>query len=168
MDNLNAPQNQHMIILAIGHGIGIPLAIYLNLHYTKYFCGLGSLINTVLMILGAILVGIGQTYRMYRKYRRNKRKRLLALKALGRNDDLESHKKDCPKRDSCMGEAAYKEKSTNTVVNTTKSTKTASTSIDDLNISEDSSNSEDQEDDEGMSLRFSSYLSLKLYYYSIY
>ena len=115
------------------------------------------------MILGAILFGIGQTYRMYRKYRRNKRKRLLALKALGRNDDLESHKKDCPKRDSCMGEAAYKEKSTNTVVNTTKSTKTASTSIDDLNISEDSSNSEDQEDDEGMSLRFSSYLSLKLY-----
>ena len=109
-----------MIILAVGHGIGIPLAIYLNLHYTKYFRGLGSLINTVLMILGAILFGIGQTYRTYRKYRRNKKKHLLALKALERNDNLESHKKDCPKRDSCMGEAAYKEKSTNTVNRTYK------------------------------------------------
>ena len=135
---------------AIGHGIGIPLVMFLNQIFEDNCECMGSYVVTIFMFLGAVLFQAGHAYRRYRQNKRNKRKNMLTCNR-GGSRNVDFHKNDCPKHtiSQCLAESSLTEKATNTVDREIKHMNGNLNDAEDLNVSEDSSNCEDQDEDEG-------------------
>ena len=137
---------------AIGHGIGIPLVLYLNQQCAEYCDHVGTYVATVCMILGVVLFQVGHAYRKQRKNQRNKTKNILSSKTLeGRKFDY--HDRDCPKHKrnqysagNSMPEAKHLLSDNSRILDPNYSGNDTS------NNSENSSTCEDPEDDDGINL----------------
>ena len=142
---------------AIGHGIGIPLVMYLNQIFEDNV--VGSYVVTILMFIGVVLFQAGHAYRRYRKNQRNKRKNVLLTCNNNNNNRggnptvVDFHKNDCPNHNTisqCLAQNSLTEKGTNTIDREIKLMNgNVNDDAEDLNVSEDSSNCEDEDEDEG-------------------
>ena len=151
---------------AIGHGIGIPLVMYLNQIFEDDV--VGSYVVTILMLIGVVLFQAGHAYRRYRKNQRNKRKNVLTCNNNrgGNPAVVDFHKNDCPNHtiSQCLAQNSLTEKGTNTIDREIKLMNgNVNDDAEDLNVSEDSSNCEDPDEDEGKEMSVISNIRLIIF-----
>ena len=135
--------------LAAGHGIGIPLTVFLNQQLLGIHRCTGNYVMAGCMVIGIIIFQLGHVYRRFLKNKRSQKK----LAEINKSNEVEVHKKSCPKylanhylpRESFLekkeGRPSFDKCKHRTHLNDEE--------LDDFNMSDDSSNYDELDDDEG-------------------
>ena len=147
MDYALVLYNSH--ISAAGHGIGIPLTVFLNQQFSGIHKYTGTYVMAGCMVLSIIIFQLGHVYRRFLKNKRNQKK----LAEMNKSNEVEIHKKSCPKylTNHYLPRESFFEKKEGipSFEKCKHRTQLNDEELDDSNMSDDSSNYDELDDDEG-------------------